>query len=317
MKVKSRLLILVIALVFVAFILALGHRTVDGKVERSLNLGGTMYCFNALRAGDLDLYVEYTGTGLVTILDREMIDDPDETYNTVRDVFEEEYDLIWLEPLGFNNAYTLTMRQEQAGELGIETISDLAAYVKDGGEINAGFDAEFIERPDGYPGLKEHYDFEISGRISQMDSGLMYRAARDGDVDVINAFATDGRIPAYDLIVLEDDRRFFPPYYAAPLVRKEVLAQNPGLEDVLNLPAGRISDEKMQELNYRADEMGVPPAIVAADFLDEEGLIGPEVEINCVLSRTIAVGSKDFTEQLILGEMMALLIERHGAREGL
>ncbi len=306
MKAKSRLIILAVVVAVLVVFLAVP------RAEHRLNLGGTMICFNALRAGDLDVYVEYTGTGLVNILDREMIADPDEAYQYVREVFEEEYGLIWLDPIGFNNSYTLTMRRGDAEEHGIETISDLADYIDEhNAEFHAGFDAEFIERSDGYPGLSEHYDFEIPGRVRQMDPGLMYRAARDGDVDVINAFTTDGRIPAYDLVVLEDDRNFFPPYFAAPLVRRDTLEQNPGLEQVLNMLAGRISDEMMQELNYRVDEDNEPARDVAADFLTGEGLIGPEVEPSMELETPVVVGSKHFTEQEILGNMLILLLEAH------
>ena len=197
------------------------------RVNRRLNLGGTMICFNALRAGDLDLYAEYTGTGLVNILDEEPTTDPEATYARVQEAFGEQYGLAWLEPLGFNNTYTLTMRRQQAEEIGIRTISDLAEHVRSGDEpvLTAAFDDEFFTRPDGYPGLAGHYGFQFARSPRQMDIGLMYRACADGTVDVINAFATDGRIQAYDLVVLEDDKDYFPPYFAAPLVRSDVLGR--------------------------------------------------------------------------------------------
>lgn len=243
----------------------------DLSVDRRLYLGGTMICFRALQAGALDLYVEYTGTGLVNILDQEVIQDPDEAYRTVQERFNELYELSWLAPLGFNNTYTLTMRRDHAEELGVEKISDLQDI--DTSDLSAGFDAEFIERPDGYPGLKEHYGFEVAGSVRQMDPGLMYRAAADGSVDIICAFATDGRIAAYDLLVLEDDLAFFPPYYAAPLVRNDTLQRFPELSGILNRLEGAISDEEMSEMNLRVDEDGESPRDVARQFLTEKGLI--------------------------------------------
>lgn len=173
----------------------------------------------------------------------------------------------------------------------------------------AGFDEEFMVREDGYPGLIEHYDFEFSRAPRQMDPALMYRAAADGAVDVICAFATDGRIPAYDLAVLEDDLQFFPPYYAAPLIRRDTLEEHPELEDILNMLSGTLDDEKMQELNYRADEEKVAAAEVAMEFLRETGIIGPDDEPGDGSAGRIAIGSKHFTEQEILGEMLAALIE--------
>jgi osmoprotectant transport system substrate-binding protein len=237
---------------------------------KKLNLGGTMVCFNALRAGDVDVYVEYTGTGLVNILDKEAIRDPDKAYETVKEDFKKKYGLVWLRPLGFNNTYTLTMRKEQAKALGIKTISDLEKY-RD--RLQPGFDAEFMERPDGYPGLTRHYGFQFKKKPRQMDPGLMYKALQEGAVDVIDGFATDGRIPAYGLVTLKDDRGFFPPYYAAPLARSETLSKYPRLREALNLLGGRISDEAMQKLNFEVDEKERRPADVAREFLKSEGLI--------------------------------------------
>jgi len=238
-----------------------------------------MICFNALRGGDLDVYAEYTGTGLVNILKRDVISDPDETYRVVREAFQETYGLVWLEPFGFNNTHTITVREDQAAALGIRTISDLAAYVRrraetgEGEKIEAGFNPEFMERPDGYTGLKTTYAFEFP-KVYQMETGRMYKACKDGDVDVICAFATDGRIPAFGLRVLEDDKGFFPPYYAAPLVRREALEKHPRIRDALNRLAGALDDETMRSLNYRVDEKGENPYQIAHEFLTSKGLIG-------------------------------------------
>ncbi|MCD4699437.1 MAG: hypothetical protein K8R91_02560, partial [Phycisphaerae bacterium] len=234
----------------------------DLTVGRKLYLGGTMICFNALKSGDLDLYAEYTGTGLVSILNRKVINDPDEAYAAVKEDFKDKYGLIWLKPFGFNNTYTLTMRKGQAKNLGIRTFSDLAAYVRkqDGNtdQLTAGFTAEFIERSDGLKGLCKAYDLEFESELKQMDPGLMYKACADGDVDVICAFATDGRIAAYNLFTLEDDKKFFPPYYAAPLIRSQTLAKHPELEEILNRLANKLDNETMRKLNPQVDRADNP-----------------------------------------------------------
>ncbi len=239
-------------------------------VEKKFGLGGTMVCFNALKNGEIDLYPEYTGTGLTAILNREVVTDPDEVYRIVRDEFERKFDLVWLRPFGFNNTYALAMRSDQAEQLGLSKISDLSG--RDLGLV-PGFTQEFLERPDGYPGLVKDYALEFAAEPRGMDPGLMYIALKEGNVDIICAFATDGRIPAFDLRVLEDDRHYFPPYYAAPLVREETLARVPELGSILNELAGVITDEKMASLNYQVDEEGKAPETVASEFLREAGLI--------------------------------------------
>jgi osmoprotectant transport system permease protein len=178
--------------------------------------------------------------------------------------------------------------------------------------LRAAFDAEFLTRPDGYDGLAKHYGFEFPSEPRQMDPGLMYKAASDGAVDVIDAFATDGRIPAYDLKVIVDDKQFFPPYYAAPLVRKDTLDAHPDVEMLLNGLAGRLSDDVMQKLNYEVDENGRKARDVAFDFLVEQGLMPPDGRPGDGSNGSVAVGGKHFTEQEILGEMMALLLECRG-----
>jgi len=180
-----------------------------------------------------------------------------------------------------------------------------------GGRLRAAFDAEFLTRPDGYAGLSEAYEFEFRAEPQQMDPGLMYKAVADGAVDVIDGFATDGRIPAYDLFVLDDDRSFFPPYFAAPLVRSDTLEKHPELRSVLARVAGRIPDEKMQELNYEVDEKGRKAADVARAFLVSAGLVDREAKPGDGSAGAVTIGGKQFTEQEILGEIMAALIEAH------
>ncbi len=175
--------------------------------------------------------------------------------------------------------------------------------------IRPAFNPEFHTRPDGYRGVTAHYGFSFSSEPKQMDAGLVYKALADGAVDVIDAFATDGRIAAYDLVPLADDKGFFPPYYAAPLVRAEVLAKHPGVGDALSALGGRISNAAMQKLNYAVDEKGEKPEDVARAFLKEQGLLKGEAAVAPAGAGEITIGGKNFTEQNILGELMALLIE--------
>jgi osmoprotectant transport system permease protein len=175
--------------------------------------------------------------------------------------------------------------------------------------IRVAFDAEFHTRPDGYEGLCRHYGFEFPEEPRQMDPGLMYRVLADGAADVIDAFATDGRIEAYDLLVLEDDQGYFPPYYAAPLVRKSTLTKHPELGRALNRLAGRIPDETMRPLNYEVDGEGRKASHVAREFLVSEGLLAGDARPSDGLAGSITIGGKQFTEQEILGEIVATLIE--------
>lgn len=175
--------------------------------------------------------------------------------------------------------------------------------------IRPAFDAEFLTRPDGYRGLSERYGFKFASDPIQMDPGLMYKAVADGAVDVIDAFATDGRIAAYDLLVLEDDKEFFPPYYAAPLLQGATLQEHPELEEILSRLGGKISDEVMQKLNYEVDEKGRKADMVAREFLVSQNLIQVDAKPGDGSSGSITIAGKQFTEQEILGQIMAILIE--------
>lgn len=239
------------------------------KVETKPYLGGTFVVAKALEKGELDLYAEYTGTALITLLHMETIKDPETAYNTVKKEYLEQKNLVWLEPFGFNNTYTLALRADKAEELGIETYSDL---VKHAPELTLGATQEFLERDDGYKGLTKVYGMTFKD-AKGMDAGLIYAAARDRKVDVINAFATDGRIPAFNLKVLKDDKQFFPPYYAAPVIRKDTLDKHPEIGETLKLLAGRLDDKKMAELNSKVDIEGQDAKKVAEDWLKAEGLI--------------------------------------------
>ena len=192
-------------------------------------------------------------------------------YDTVKREYAEQFDVVWLDPLGFNNTYVQAMRADQAAELGAETISDLIGIADD---LTFGGTQEFLTRPDGLPGLVEAYEGLEFADEQGFDPGLVYQALDSGDVDVISAFATDGRIAALELATLRDDRGFFPPYFAAPVVRQDLLDEDPAVADVLNQLAGRIDDATMAGLNVQVDEEGEEPEDVARAFLEEQGLIG-------------------------------------------
>jgi len=177
--------------------------------------------------------------------------------------------------------------------------------------LKAAFDAEFLTRPDGYEGLCKCYGLKFASQPVQMDPGLMYRAIADGAVDVIDGFATDGRIHAYGLVTLKDDKGFFPPYYAAPLMRSQTLEKYPEIEQILNRLAGRISNETMLELNYEVDEKGRKAENVAREFLTSCGLIEQDAKEVNRIADSITVGGKQFTEQEILGQIMAIIIEHN------
>ena len=243
----------------------------DLRVERRFNLGGTMICHGALKTGGIDLYAEYTGTALTAILEQSVITDPDRAYETVAREYREDFAAEWLSPFGFNNTYAITIRKSEALSRNLQTISDLIPI---SGTLRAGFTAEFSERPDGYPGLQRAYDGLRFRDVRDLDPALMLQAIVNREVDVICAFATDGRIPAFNLQPLKDDRGFFPPYQVAPVVRTEVLNAHPEVRQVLELLEGRLDDETMQQLNFEVDEIKRRPGNVACEFLESRGLLG-------------------------------------------
>lgn len=242
----------------------------DIKVERKLNMGGTFVCFEAIKKGDIDIYPEYTGTGLTAQLKMDVISDPDEAYGVVSDEFDKQFGIKWLEPFGFNNTYTLAVTDEVYQQFGIETFSDLAGISEN---LIFGAEHEFFDRQDGFDGLVEVYDIQFKGDPKKMNTALKYQAIGNGDMDVTDAFATDGPLMKYKLKVLKDDKGFFPPYYAAPIIRNKTLEAHPELEEVLNMMAGLLDDAKMTELNYKVDVEGQEIKAVAKEFLQAEGLI--------------------------------------------
>jgi osmoprotectant transport system permease protein len=241
----------------------------DIQVERKLNLGGTQVAFSALQKGDIDLYVEYTGTGLVNILKQPPESNPEKVYNYVQKEFKQKYGIDLLKPLGFNNTYALAVRQNTANEYGLNTISDLA---KVSGNLVMGPTIEFPNRQDGLIGLTKTYNMSFKD-VKAIDGGLRYTALQNQKSDVIDAFSTDGLLEAFHLKVLKDDQHFFPPYYAVPIMKKETLKEHPELRKVINSLSGKLTDEKMRELNYKVDSLKQSPAKVAKDFLEKEGLL--------------------------------------------
>jgi len=242
------------------------------------NLGGSVVLREAQEHGEVDICWEYTGTALITHLGyAEPLTDSEECYQLVKQD-DLENGLIWLDYAPLNNTYTIMMRQADAEEYGIETISDLAEAINEGvdapepGSWNFCCDHEYTIREDGYPGLSELYDFHFDG-VHPMDAGVVYSALRDGEVAVAMGFATDGRIAAYELVNLEDDKEFHPVYNVAPVVRAEVLEEYPELEEILAPVAGELCDETMMELNAKVDIEGYEPDEVAEMWLKEEGFI--------------------------------------------
>jgi len=231
-------------------------------VRRKLDLGGTFVCHQALTAGELDLYPEYTGTAFTAILKEKPVADPPRVRATVAREYARRWKLAWLPPLGFDNSFALVMRGGDARRLGISRISDLARHP----ELTPGFGYEFVERADGWAGLSAAYGLAFTVRPREMDLGLLYAALSQGRVDVVAGSSTDGLIAALGLAVLEDDRRYFPPYEAAFVVREDV-AREPRSRRALERLSGSISADTMRRLNAAVDRDRRAPREVAREFL--------------------------------------------------
>ncbi|MFG6496689.1 glycine betaine ABC transporter substrate-binding protein [Fictibacillus sp. UD] len=234
-------------------------------------IGETPILTEAIKKGDIDLYVEYTGTGYLTIL-KEKYDPsmtPDEIYEVVKKGYAKEYNLKWTKPLGFENTYAVALNPKTAKQVNVKTISELAPKSN---QLSFGGPTEFFEREDGYTPFVKTYGLNFQTKKS-LDPNLMYSAVKEGKVDVIPAYTTDGRIVRFNLKTLEDDKKFFPPYYAVPIVREDTLKEYPKLEGVLNELEGKISEKDMAEMNAKVDLDKEDPRKVAQDFLKSKGLI--------------------------------------------
>jgi osmoprotectant transport system substrate-binding protein len=231
------------------------------RADRRLDLGGTFVCDAALRAGQIDVYVEYTGTALAAILKERPGTDRGGVLPRVRAAYAKA-GLVWTAPLGFDNTFALVVRGDDAATLGVRTISDAVAHAPG---WRAAFGYEFKEREDGYPGLARAYGLRF-GEIRIMDLGLLYRALVDRQVDVVAGNATDGQIESLRLVVLEDDRHYFPPYEAAPVVRAAALERHPALATALDRLGGTITAATMRRLNHAVDGEHESPAAVVREF---------------------------------------------------
>jgi len=219
-------------------------------VDRRFYLAGSYICHQAILAGRIDLYVEYTGTALSAILKQPPSNDPLQVYERVKSEYARRFHLAVEEPLGFNNTFVVVMRGAEARRLHIQTISQAARFAP---QWRAGFGYEFMERRDGYQGLVRTYGLRFAAPPRIMDLGLLYRALLEKQVDVVAGNSTDGLIVARDLAVLADDRHYFPPYQAVPIVREEPLTRHPEVGAALDLFAGKISDQDMRRMNYAVD----------------------------------------------------------------
>lgn len=245
------------------------EKNTDIAVERKFNMDGSPICFQALKSGQIDIYPEYTGTALMTLLKLPVDPDPDSVYKTVHDEFEKQFQLSWLQPLGFNNTYAVAVTQQYAEQNNLKSVSDLVPLSKD---LVFGGEHQFFDRNDGYDGLLETYGLTFK-ETSKMDVSLKYQALSQDKIQATDAFTTDGQLKALNLVCLEDDKHFFPPYYAAPIVRDDALSKYPELGDVMNKLGGQIDETTMQELNYKVDNEKQSIESVATDFLKSKGLI--------------------------------------------
>jgi osmoprotectant transport system permease protein len=239
------------------------ERETGMPVDRRLNLGGTLICDGALRSGDIDLYVEYTGTALTAIFHQPVINDPQAVFATVRDLYARTGRAL-LPALGFNNTFAILVRGEDARARGLRTIDDVA---REAPRWRAGFGYEFLERPDGYPGLAAAYGLQFAEPPHVMDLSLSYRALASRQVDLIAGDATAGLIRGLDLVQLEDTRHYFPPYDAAVVARAETLLRYPRIKMALEGLSGRISADDMRAMNYAADVEHKDVVQIVRDFL--------------------------------------------------
>ncbi|MGD0986872.1 MAG: glycine betaine ABC transporter substrate-binding protein [Candidatus Sulfotelmatobacter sp.] len=239
------------------------------KVERRFYLAGTYICQQALLAGRIDIYPEYTGTALSAILKQKIAGGRDQIYQRVKSEYEAHFSLTLGPPFGFNNTFAMEIRGDDARRLKLETLSQAAAYTP---QWRAGFGYEFMERPDGYAGLAAAYGLHFAVPPRIMDLGLLAPALKNHQIDIAAGNATDGLIPALDLFVLKDDRRYFPPYEAVAVIRQQTLQQHPEVAQAISELGGQISDDEMRKLNYALDGQRRDVTDVAREFLKSKGL---------------------------------------------
>ncbi len=238
-------------------------------VIRKTNLGGTLLVHKALLAGELDLYVEYTGTALTAVLNESPQDDSAAVYNRVKQLYSDRFHLEVTEPLGFENTFAMVIRSDDAKKLHLQKISDIAPLAP---KWRAGVGYEFLERPDGFRGWSERYNLRFAESPKVMDLGLIYRALVDHQVDVVAGNSTDGLIDSLGLVALADDRHYFPPYDAVPIVRQSTLARFPQLRAALADLVGKLTAADIRHLNYAVDAQHQDTPAVVRAFRQSHGL---------------------------------------------
>ena len=239
-------------------------------VERKFGLAGTPVAQAAITAGEIDLYPEYTGTGLLVVLKLPVSSDRQAVYDAVLKGYQEQFDLVWLDPAPMNNTQALAVTQEVAQQYNLRTMSDLVGVAS---ELTMIGPPEFDQREDGLPGIMKVYgDFQLKAYLP-VEKGLRYKGLVEGDAQIVVAFGTDGEISAYNLVVLEDDKGMFPPYQVAPVIRQEALDANPEIRDLLNALTAKLNDATVRRLNNEVSGNLREPAEVAKEFLVQEGLL--------------------------------------------
>ncbi len=234
-------------------------------------MGGTYICQQALLAGRIDTYVEYTGTAVAAVLKEKFSDNRAQVYEQMKAGYKQRFNLGVMAALGFNNSFAMIVRGDDARRMGITKLSQLAGYAP---QMTLGVGYEFLERPDGFNGLVKTYDLKFRGSPVVMDLGLLYNALEHKTVDIIAGNNTDGLIEALGLVVLEDDRKYFPPYDAVPVVRPELLQRFPAAKPAFERLGGKISAEGMRKMNYAVDGKRADVNKVAQQFLQDMALSG-------------------------------------------
>ncbi len=240
------------------------------KVERKLNMGGTLIAHQALISNEIDLYPEYTGTALVNVLKAEVMTDAQAVFQKVKLYYEQQFKVTWLNQAPMNNTYVLAVPPEIAAKYNLKTLSDLAKVSK---QLKIGTGPEWRDRKDGIPGLRAVYGMEFADHVQFAAPDLRYAALTNKQIDVVNAYATDGQIFAYKLALLDDDKKLWPPYHVAPVIRMQALAENPKAAEALNEVSALLDNATMSALNYRVIGSKEEPKDVARDFLKKKGIL--------------------------------------------
>ncbi|YAF95494.1 MAG: glycine betaine ABC transporter substrate-binding protein [Nodularia sp. CChRGM 3473] len=245
------------------------ENTTNLTVTRRPRLGGSFVCHNAIIAGQIDAYIEYTGTAFTGILKQQAINDPKVVHEKLKQAYAQQFNLEVMPSLGFENTFAMIVRGEDAKRYNIQTLSDAAKYTP---QWRGGFGYEFLERQDGFPGLAKTYNLSFAKPPQIMDLGLIYRALIQKQVDMIAGNSTDGQISRLGLVVLQDDKKYFPPYEAAPIVRQETLNKYPQLRNAINQITGKITADEMRQLNYLVEGELQDIKDVVREFRKSKGL---------------------------------------------